>query len=261
MEIQKADIRYFSTDSFCLRDMDGVKHEKILPWMSVVQSLEGSYDIRTGMNKQESTHSGGFFIAPAGLRQTIVHRADPESGYMSARWLFIDVILNGTDRPERVLDFPTVLPAQLEKELSGVFDTLFSCTKTLQRYACLYRVLDLVFDAALPREKTSGDVILSISDYICGNYMNKIRISDMARHLHMSESNFYAVFKRHFGISPIAYINRFRISVAAEQLRNTDDTVARIASSVGVEDPLYFDRMFRREYKMSPREFRRKTES
>ncbi len=258
MDIQKAEIKYFSLDSLHSRDMDGVKHEKVLPWLSVVQSVEGSYDIKIGNKKQESTCSGGFFIAPAGLRQTIVHRANPKSGYMKARWLFVDAVLNGTYRPESLFDFPTVLPKGIENELCGVFDTLFSCENTLEKYACIYKVLDLVFEAASPKEKTENEAIICLTDYICENYMNKIRIEDMAKYLHMSESNFYAVFKRYFGLSPIAYINKFRISVAAEQLRNTGDTVAKIASSVGVEDPLYFDRLFRREYKISPREYRKK---
>ena len=258
MDIQSAEIKYFSLDSLWSRDMDGVKHVKVLPWLSVVQAVEGSYDIRIGMKKQENTGEGGFFIAPAGVRQSIVHRADPYSGNMRARWLFIDTALNKTDRPERLFEFPTVLPRQYEKELDGVFDKLFSADGIFEKYSCIYKVLDIVFAAAAPKEKRESEAMLRLSDYIGENYMNKIRIEDMAGLLHMSHSNFYAVFRRCYGMSPIAYINKFRISVAAQLLRNTDDTVAKIALSVGVGDPLYFDRLFRREYGMSPVEYRKK---
>ena len=258
MDIQSAEIKYFSLDSLWSRDMDGVKHVKVLPWLSVVQAVEGSYDIRIGAKKQENTGEGGFFIAPAGVRQSIVHRADPYSGNMRARWLFIDTALNKTDRPERLFEFPTVLPKQYEKELDGVFDKLFSADGIFEKYSCIYKVLDIVFAAAAPKEKRESEAMLRLSDYIGENYMNKIRIEDMAGLLHMSHSNFYAVFRRCYGMSPIAYINKFRISVAAQLLRNTDDTVAKIALSVGVGDPLYFDRLFRREYGMSPVEYRKK---
>ena len=258
MDIQSAEIKYFSLDSLWSRDIDGVKHVKVLPWLSVVQAVEGSYDIRIGTKKQENTGEGGFFIAPAGVRQSIVHRADPYSGNMRARWLFIDTALNKTDRPERLFEFPTVLPRQYEKELDGVFDKLFSADGIFEKYSCIYKVLDIVFAAAAPKEKRESEAMLRLSDYIGENYMNKIRIEDMAGLLHMSHSNFYAVFRRCYGMSPIAYINKFRISVAAQLLRNTDDTVAKIALSVGVGDPLYFDRLFRREYGMSPVEYRKK---
>lgn len=258
MDIQSAEIKYFSLDSLWSRDMDGVKHVKVLPWLSVVQAVEGSYDIRIGTKKQENTGEGGFFIAPAGVRQSIVHRADPCSGNMRARWLFIDTALNKTDRPERLFEFPTVLPRRYEKELDSVFDKLFSADGIFEKYSCIYKVLDIVFAAAAPKEKRENEAMLRLSDYIGENYMNKIRIEDMAGLLHMSHSNFYAVFRRCYGMSPIAYINKFRISVAAQLLRNTDDTVAKIALSVGVGDPLYFDRLFRREYGMSPVEYRKK---
>ena len=258
MDIQSAEIKYFSLDSLWSRDMDGVKHVKVLPWLSVVQAVEGSYDIRIGTKKQENTGEGGFFIAPAGVRQSIVHRADPCSGNMRARWLFIDTALNKTDRPERLFEFPTVLPRRYEKELDGVFDKLFLADGIFEKYSCIYKVLDIVFAAAVPKEKRESEAMLRLSDYIGENYMNKIRIEDMAGLLHMSHSNFYAVFRRYYGMSPIAYINKFRISVAAQLLRNTDDTVAKIALSVGVGDPLYFDRLFRREYGMSPVEYRKK---
>lgn len=258
MDIQKADIKHFSLDSLHSGSIDGVKHEKVLPWLSVVQAVEGSYDIRIGTKKQENTGEGGFFIAPAGVRQSIVHRANPKSGNMRARWLFIDVALNGTDRPERMFDFPAVLPKQYEKELSGVFDRMFAADSIFERYSCLYSVLDTVIGAAVPKDTAENETMLRLSDYIGENYMNKISIEDMAEHLHMSKSNFHAVFRRCFGLSPIAYINKFRVSAAAEQLRNTNDTVAKIAASVGIGDPLYFDRLFRREYKMTPREYRKK---
>lgn len=258
MDIQSAEIKYFSLDSLWSRDMDGVKHVKVLPWLSIVQAVEGSYDIRIGTKKQENTGEGGFFIAPAGVRQSIVHRADPRSGNMRARWLFIDAALNKTDRPERLFEFPTVLPKQLEKELSGVFDMLFSADGIFEKYSCIYKVLDIIFGTAVPKEKRENEAMLRLSEYIGENYMNKIRIEDMAGILHMSRSNFYAVFRRCYGMSPIVYINKFRISVAAQLLRNTDDTVAKIAPSVGVSDPLYFDRLFRREYGMSPVEYRKK---
>ena len=57
---------------------------------------------------------------------------------------------------------------------------------------------------------------------------------------------------------PIAYINKFRISVAEEMLKKTDDTITEIASSVGIHDPIYFNKLFHRAYQVSPREYRKR---
>ena len=49
-----------------------------------------------------------------------------------------------------------------------------------------------------------------------------------------------------------------RISVAEEQLKKTDDTIAKIASSVGINDPIYFNKLFHKYYQISPNEYRKK---
>lgn len=258
MDIQKADIQLFALGSLNSSDCENIKHIKVLPWLSVVQAKEGSYDIAVGNQSAENTGNGGFFIAPPGLQQYITHHIDPKSGVMCARWLFIDAVLNETVRPDFLYDFPTVLPDEYRDELNSVFDTLFSAEDIFEKYACCYSVLKILIKVGKPKLKKSNGPMLSAFEYIRKNYMNEIRVENMAKYLNMSESNFYTVFKKHFGIPPIAYINKFRISVAEEKLKKTDDTIAKIASSVGISDPIYFNKLFHRDYQISPNEYRRK---
>lgn len=72
----------------------------------------------------------------------------------------------------------------------------------------------------------------------------------------MSESNFYAVFKKHMGVSPISYINHYRMSIAAERLLETNRTATEIGYSVGISDPLYFSKLFKKTYGITPRGYR-----
>lgn len=258
MDIQKADIKLFELGSLNSRECENVEHIKVLPWLSVVQAKEGNYDIALDNQSRKNTGDGGFFIAPAGVQQDITHHVHSKSGVMRARWLFIDAIINETISPDFFYDFPTILPTEYCDELNSIFDTLFSTEDIFEKYACCYRVLKILVKIGQPKLHKSNEPMVSVFDYIRKNYMKEIRVEDMAKYLNMSESNFYAVFKKHFGLPPIAYINKFRISVAEEKLKKTDDTIAKIASSVGISDPIYFNKLFHRDYQVSPKEYRKK---
>ena len=81
-------------------------------------------------------------------------------------------------------------------------------------------------------------------------------MEDLAGVAHMSQSNLHAVFKKQFAISPISYINHYRVTLATEELLQTDKPIGDIARSVGIPDQLYFSKLFRKMFGTSPREYR-----
>jgi len=100
MEIKNIEIKYFEKSEFIGLCNENIKHVKVLPYLSIVQSTEGSYDIALANNKSEQTEQGGFFIAPSNVQQTIIHHVNKQSGRMSARWIFLDVEINKTHLDE-----------------------------------------------------------------------------------------------------------------------------------------------------------------
>ena len=65
------------------------------------------------------------------------------------------------------------------------------------------------------------------------------------------------MFRKELGCTPAEYWSRRRLSQAALFLQTTDQTVTEIAGSVGMDDPLYFSKVFRRAYGQPPTEYRR----
>ena len=94
LEITNVNIKFLKKDAFFSAINEGVKHVKVLPYLSIVQSVEGSYDIALGGRDTLQTGDGGFFIAPAGVQQSIVHHVNKKSGKMTCRWIFIDIEIN-----------------------------------------------------------------------------------------------------------------------------------------------------------------------
>ena len=59
-------------------------------------------------------------------------------------------------------------------------------------------------------------------------------------------------------ISPTQYILSLRMVNAQSLLENTDYKIGEIAEIVGHDNQLYFSRVFRKEYGVSPVQYRKK---
>jgi AraC-like DNA-binding protein len=60
------------------------------------------------------------------------------------------------------------------------------------------------------------------------------------------------------GVPPMRYLTGWRMQVATERLRETQRSVAQIASEVGYESEVAFARAFKREHSESPARWRRR---
>ena len=256
LEIKNAQIKFLKKGGFYSVNKEGGRHVKVLPYLSVVQSVEGSYDITLGKGEWKQTVEGGFFIAPSGVQQNIVHHVNPQSGKMSCRWIFIDVEVNKAFSLDSLYQFPVIVNDERKDELNILFNHLFATNDVWENYCDCYRLLGYLTKMAMPIENGKHQGIQRAITYITEHYTEQITVRKLASISNMSESNFYAAFKKHIGDSPIAYLNHYRLSVAADNLTQTDRTISEISYSVGIHDSLYFSKLFKKIYGMAPKEYR-----
>jgi len=256
LKIDRIDIKYHDINSLCSATFDNIKHIKSLPYLSIVQSVEGSYDIALGAGKTYQTGDGGFFVAPSNVQQTIVHHANPKSGIVFCRWLFIDIEINRTFKLDSLYCFPVVINDERKNELNRLFDLLFATDNIWKIYSYYYEIIVFLMQFGTLMQNAINPGLEKVCSYIADYFMEQMSIADLAKIANMSESNLYACFKKHFGTSPIAYLNRRRLSIAADKLLATDDTISEISSSVGISDPFYFSKIFKKSFDVSPREYR-----
>lgn len=88
-------------------------------------------------------------------------------------------------------------------------------------------------------------------------YSEKITIKEMAEACGFSQSHFMKFFKATIGMSFTAYLNDYRLTMAARLLLSSEDSVLTIAGDTGFDNLSYFNRLFKQRFGMAPREFRR----
>lgn len=84
-------------------------------------------------------------------------------------------------------------------------------------------------------------------------------VEELAKRAGMSRSGFAARFNELLGESPGQYLTRWRIQLASQRLRDTQDSIASIAASVGYGSESAFSRAFKREAGRGPADFRKAT--
>ncbi|ASS66769.1 MULTISPECIES: AraC family transcriptional regulator [unclassified Paenibacillus] len=130
--------------------------------------------------------------------------------------------------------------------------------------ACLHAVL-AEFAAARGRDagpepgegSDDGGIASQMIRYLSTQYAEPISMEGMAESFGYSRAYLSRVFKQHAGMSPVSFLLRLRIDKGRRMLRERRDlTVEQIASSVGLQDALYFSRQFRRFHGESPTDYR-----
>ena len=96
------------------------------------------------------------------------------------------------------------------------------------------------------------DRIAPALEYIEAHYTQPIDIPTLAQMCTLSESQFFAAFRKKTGMSPIRYRNHLRINQAKLLLASEESTVQEVAALLGFESTHYFSRVFKDHTDVAP---------
>lgn len=95
-----------------------------------------------------------------------------------------------------------------------------------------------------------------VRQYIHNHFTEKITQQDLCDIANVSASYLDRVFKHTTGKTPMDYINSMRTKAAADLLARKEFTIERISEEVGISDPKYFSRVFKKYTGLSPKQYR-----
>ena len=165
-----------------------------------------------------------------------------------------------------------ILPGAEYKEISSLVLMIFDELENQGRdYRLAVKGLMLSFLLMVSRLSANGraengadcaaaeDIMLlspAIS-HICAHYGEDISVPELAKLCSLSVTHFRRLFRRTMGRAPSEYLLEVRMRMARSLLRSTGISVAEVALSIGYGSISSFNRHFKQNCGVSPREYRR----
>ena len=105
------------------------------------------------------------------------------------------------------------------------------------------------------------DPVAQSINFMLENLNSNMRLKELAKSVTLSESHYSRIFSDKTGHSPIDYFNQLKIQRACRLLDIPNLSVAEVAGELGINDPFYFSRLFKKIMGISPRNYRNRLKS
>lgn len=150
--------------------------------------------------------------------------------------------------------FSQIKKLAMEKEVGYELDVLSLVHMIFRRLYLLYSEVET------KKVNNYNDIDLQkkMTSFIYENYGKKIKLEDIASAAGISRSKCASIFKKFTEKTPITFLNSYRLEMSCRMLTHTDDSLAEIAWDCGFQDQSYFNRLFMREFDMTPLQWRKK---
>jgi len=99
-----------------------------------------------------------------------------------------------------------------------------------------------------------------VKEYIYNNFKKKIRISELASLVSMTETSFCRYYKSRTLKSLTQTLNEIRVSYACELLKSRDHNITDACYESGFSNPAYFSRAFKKIVGISPTQYKQQTD-
>ena len=203
---------------------------------------------------------GDIIFVPMTSRYVSNWNAEGEISYISVHFIFDDrspfaekkyrLQKVRVDDPKSMLeDYEYMLKNSCEQgRAMGVLSRFFGILeKVLPNLECV-------------KAGISDERIKKAVSYVRENYYMPITVSDLASVANMSVSRFFPAFKKSTGITPVEYINNYRVSRAIVLLisdRGSGMSIEDISEKVGFDSSAYFRRVFKKLTMKNPRDYKK----
>lgn len=169
---------------------------------------------------------------------------------------------------EGEIRFPFVIRGGAADHLNRVFEKLKRSFQEkgvgyeMEIKGLLLQILYLMF-CRVPYERKrpeKGEVVEKLKtalQYIKEHYQQPVTVGEVAAACHFSEYYFMRFFKQYMHMTCVEYLNQYRMEIAAGKLSGGTESITDIALDSGFNNLSYFNRVFKKSFGMTPKEYRK----
>lgn len=100
--------------------------------------------------------------------------------------------------------------------------------------------------------------IKGMLDFLHQHYTEPLELQQIAAAVSISERECLRCFQKNIGMAPIQYLLKYRVSVSARLLADTDAPITEICNQIGFDSPSYFSKIFKRFMCSTPTVYRKR---
>lgn len=202
---------------------------------------------------------GDLIFVPIGARYISSWQGDPNIEYVSMHFVFDQSAVftkaqGFTLQRVKVEDFAATKAVFLHA-LENYAGNEVARLKVLGNF---YTLLCSLFPRLTRGNQAQLDArVFRAVSYIETHYKEEISVEDLAKVANMSVSRFFPLFRASLQLSPIEYINHYRINRAIILLMGSErHSIEEISEATGFQSSAYFRRVFKKITGQSPRAYR-----
>ena len=121
----------------------------------------------------------------------------------------------------------------------------------------IIRELLILISTELATPQMSNNTLKKILHYINKHYNENLTLTSIAEHFGFSTSYITKLFRNFLGKGTVDYINDLRLTAACEYLISSNYSIGEISNKIGYTNQYYFNRLFKKKYGVTPKDFRK----
>ncbi len=220
----------------------------------LVLILKGKGNISIN-NDQFEVHGGDLICFRPGIKHSLSATEEPCMEFYGVHFTLPEG-MDSIPLPDRMhLDSDRQVELLLKSALEAYRQrgTMAKWRQNLLMQQILYEIFAAMQTKVNPINKVRVQKVL---DYIHKDPFREMNLGELLNLAGTGKTIFLEQFRNVTGLTPMQYITTLRLETARDLLVETNMPVAQIGERCGFSDPFYFSRCFKKQYTLSPMQYR-----